>query len=549
MTTLVFVRRFMGDYVRNPVNLLLLAVVPVVFVIVVASAMADAAFLLGGPGGPAVETATAGWAAAFLAGIAMYFQTSATRDVDRRVVIAGLPATRLVAARLLTGATLALFASAVAIIALALRVDLSAPARVVAGTLMFAIIYIAIGAVVGTLVRNPVNGTVIVLFVWILDVFFGPAMGAADRLATRFLPTHFVTLWMVDLPSGHGGRPGDLGWAITWTIAAVVAAWGLAVWRTRRIHARGRGTHPGGRTSQTAAATRSAWRDARRNPVLWVLFLVVPVVFIWTADAVTPDRDIILTLTEAGKRAAAVYAMPDVHGATMAPIAVASLAALVGLFAVADSRPGDQRAALAGLRLGALLWARLGLIATSAAAATAVSLAATAVVFDAVRWPTYAAANLLIALTYGLLGAVIAPIVGRVGGVFLVFLIPFLDIGIAQSPMLHPEPTTLSRLLPGYGGSRILLDGALTSGFDEVTPLLIGLGWLIGLGIAFALTYRHSVAPSASGPSPMRKDSGSHDPARPDPSDRGPVLADLHRVARAGDGPILGSGESEPPGL
>jgi hypothetical protein len=230
--------------------------------------------------------------------------------------------------------------------------------------------------------------------------------------------------------------------------------------------------------------------------VLWVLFLVVPAVFIWTADAVTPDRDITLTLTEAGKRAAAVYAMPDVHGATMAPIAVASLAALVGLFAVADSRAGDQRAALAGLRPGALLTARLALIATSATAATAISLAATAVVFDAVRWPTYAAANLLIALTYGLLGAVIAPIVGRVGGVFLVFLIPFLDIGIAQSPMLHPDPTTLSQLLPGYGGSRTLLDGALTTGFDETTPVLIGFGWLIGLGIAFALTYRHSVAPT-----------------------------------------------------
>ena len=40
-------------------------------------------------------------------------------------------------------------------------------------------------------------------------------------------------------------------------------------------------------------------------------------------------------------------------------------------------------------------------------------------------------------------------------------------IGIAQSPMLHPEPTALSRLLPGYGGSRVLLDGALTRGFDE----------------------------------------------------------------------------------
>src|SRR2546430_13062063 len=45
-----------------------------------------------------VETASAGWAAAFIAGIGMYFQTAATRDTDRRVVIAGLPATRLLTA-------------------------------------------------------------------------------------------------------------------------------------------------------------------------------------------------------------------------------------------------------------------------------------------------------------------------------------------------------------------------------------------------------------------------------------------------------------------
>ena len=73
MTTLVFVRRFLTDYSRNPVNLLLLVVVPVVFVVVVAGSLADFAALIGGTG-PAVETVTAAWAAAFLAGIAMYFQ-------------------------------------------------------------------------------------------------------------------------------------------------------------------------------------------------------------------------------------------------------------------------------------------------------------------------------------------------------------------------------------------------------------------------------------------------------------------------------------------
>ena len=496
-TSLAFVRRFLADYARNPVNLLLLVVVPTVFVIVVAGSMANAAKLLGGVGGPAVETAAAGWAAAFLAGIAMYFQTAATHETDSRVVIAGLKPRALVFARLLTGFALAVGASAAALIALAARTGIDHPARAIAGTVMFAMIYIAVGAVVAVFARNPVNGTVIVLFVWILDVFFGPAMGAADRPATRGLPTHFVTLWMVDLPSRHGGRPGDLGWALLWTIMAVSVAWVLTAARARTARAR-RGVPPGSVRAQLGASGRASWRDARRNPTQWVLFVIVPFVFIITADAVTPNKQIMLTLRENGSSVARSFSMPSVHGATMAPIAIASLSALVGLFVVLDSRAGDRRAALSGLRPGALLSARLGVLALLTLAAATVSLVTTALVFDAVSWPTYAAANLLLGFTYGFIGALLAPAFGRVGGVFVAFLLPFLDLGIVQSPMLHPEPTTLSKFLPGYGGSRVLLDGALTSGFDETVPLLIGLAWFAALAIAVALTYRHVTAPSRS---------------------------------------------------
>ena len=495
MSTVVFVRRFLSDYARNRVNLLLLAVVPLVFVVVVGGSIADFAKLLNGPGGPAVQTATAGWAAAFLAGIAMYFQTAGTRDTDRRLVIAGLAPHRLVAARLLTGVTLATLASAAALASLAVRIGIEHPARAIIGTLMFAVIYVAIGAGVGSIVSNPVNGTVIVLFVWILDVFFGPAMGAADRLATRGLPTHFVTLWMVGIPSGHGGQLGDLGVALAWSLAALGAAWLIAARQTRVKHPRP-GHRDAGPTIQLAAAARAAWRDSRRNHVQWVLFVVVPVVFILTAAAVTPNKPIAMLLREHGRRLAGTFPMPAVHGATMAPIAIASLTALVGMFVLLDSRDGDRRAALAGLRPGALFIARLSVLVVIGVAATAVSLGTTALVFQPSNWPLYAAANLLLAVTYGLVGALLAPLFGRVGGVFIAFLLPFLDLGITQSPMLHRSPTTLSTLLPGYGGSRVLLDGALTPGFDETVPLLIGLVWLAALASVVALTYRHTVRPA-----------------------------------------------------
>lgn len=494
MTTLVFSRRYLTDYARNPVNMMLLAIVPVAFVVVVASSLANAAQVLGGTGGIAVETATAGWAAAFLAGIGMYFQTAATRDTDRRLVIAGLPSSRLVLSRLLTGFVLAGLASATALIALTARTGLAHPTRAIVGTLMFALIYLAIGAVVGTFARNPVNGAVIVLFVWILDVFLGPAMGSADRLATRFLPTHFVTLWMVDLPSGHGGQLGDLGWALAWTVLAAAGAWSVAVARTRTKH-RSRRSHFAS-TNQLPAAIRAAWTDGRRNPAQWVLFGVVPLVFILAAVAVTPNKPIIVFLHEHGRRFAKSLPMPDLHAATMAPIAIASLAALIGLFVLLDSRTADSRVALAGLRPRTLLTARLAVLTGIALAAATVALGTTALVFDATSWPTYIAANLLIGLTYALIGALLAPIFGRVGGVFLAFLLPFIDLGIVQSPMLHPTPTTLSTFLPGYGGSRVLLDGALTRGFDETTPLLIGLGWLLGLLVAVALLYRRAISPA-----------------------------------------------------
>ncbi len=61
--------------------------------------------------------------------------------------------------------------------------------------------------------------------------------------------------------------------------------------------------------------------------------------------------------------------------------------------------------------------------------------------------------------------------------------------------MLHAEPTTFARLLPGYGGSRVLLDGALTSTFDQTQPLLIGVAWLIALSATIALIYRRATIP------------------------------------------------------
>lgn len=500
MTVAVLVRRFLADYARNPVNVLMLFLVPVAFVIVAAGSLADSAALIGGgTGGSAVETSTAGWAAAFLSGIAMYFQVSASRQADRRLVIAGLPSSRLVVARLVVGLALALLASSAALLALAARTGIDDPGRVAAGTLMFALIYLAIGAVIGALVRTPVNGTVLVLFVFIMDVFFGPTLTASDRVATWVLPTHFVTLWMVDLPSGHGGSPGDLGWSVAWCVVATVTAFAVVVSATRVARRGRRGPDPGSIRAQLAASVLMGWRAWRRNPVLWVLLAVVPAVFILLADAITPPGSMAVEVTEGGRRLTEAFDPASIHAGTMAPIAIASLATLVGLFIGLDARGSDERLALAGMRPSVLLAARTAMVVLAALVSAAVGLAVAAIVFTPVQWGTYAAGNALIGITYGFVGVLIGPAFGRVSGVFVAFLLPFIDLGLGQSPMLQGE-RPWARFMPGYAGARVMTDGALTPTFDGGPDLLLAAAWVVGLAlVAAALLRVRSRVPRTTG--------------------------------------------------
>lgn len=491
MTVQILTRGFLREYVRNSTNLLVLVLVPVVFVLVAADSLADTARLLGG-NGAALEQATAGWAAGFLAAVAMYFQVSAARDSDRRLLLCGARPATLVAARLLTGSLLALAATTVALVVLAVREPPDHPLRLLIGTAMFALVYLGIGAAVGSVAKDPVNGTVVVLFIWILDVFFGPTLSSSDSPITRGFPTHFVSLWLADTPSGHAGWLGELGISVTW----VVASLGLSAWLVAHTSAIGRARRTrhsaGSRTDQYRRGLRLGLRDLSRNPALWAMLAVVPAVFIVLSDMITPPGHTAIAVREAGNLAVRMFDPAVIHAGTMAPIAVASLAMLVGLFTILATRDADRRLCLAGARAGTLFAIRLTTIGTAVLVAVVVSLLVTAAVFQARNWTVYAVGNLLVAVTYALVGVLVGPLFGRVSGVFLAFLIPFLDVGISQSPMLRTQPARWAHWLPAYGSNRLVLDGALTSGFDEARALAYALVWLIGLTVVTALVWRRT---------------------------------------------------------
>ena len=109
----------------------------------------------------------------------------------------------------------------------------------------------------------------------------------------------------------------------------------------------------------------------------------MPAAFILLSAAITPHGSAPVVVREVGVRITAILDPAVMHPGTMAPDAIASLAALVGVFIVLDARAADRRLVLAGQRASIAVGTRVALVMLGAVVATAVSLAVTATVFTA----------------------------------------------------------------------------------------------------------------------------------------------------------------------
>ena len=529
-------KRAISEYTRRPLNLVLLVVVPVVLVYVWGPSLADFSKLLGGSGDRAqVEAATAGWAAAALAGLAGFFQVTEARATDRRLAAAGRRYASVVAGRLGASFCLAMLAAAGGLVALAARTGITNPLRAVAATVLIAIIYLALGVLVGTVVKTEMNGALLVTLAWVFDVFLGPAMGSGPSLMTRVFPLHFPTLLLTGQVTGHAGKIGDVGWSFVWaaglstlgiyrlakttrsapapraatvnrpapapTAVAPLATSPLSTIAsvtvlTSATPATATVVRPAPTSARLVAVLRAGMREHRRNRVLWALLVVVPAVFIGMAIFVTLDVPGPIAVVEGGRHLTVLLSERRIHAATMVPVTSAFLAGLTGLFVSTASTGGDRRLVLAGLRPREVLAGRLGVVIAATVLTTAVAVVISGTWYPPRQRLVFAAANLLIALTYAMLGVLIGPLTGRIGGLYLMLLLAFIDVGLGQNVMLPSGPPSWGAFLPARGASRVMIDGAFTEHFDQMRYLLLGLAWLLVLIVATAEVFRRRTATS-----------------------------------------------------
>ncbi|MBI4932941.1 MAG: ABC transporter permease [Actinobacteria bacterium] len=530
-------RRAALDYARRPLNLVLLVAVPIAIVVVWSGSLAQfSKIILGGKGDRGqIEAATAGWAAAALAGLAGFFQVIGARPADRRLSAAGGRTAAVVAGRLGASFGLAVVAATGGLVALSARTGIDDPIRAMAGTVVIAVVYLSLGVLVGTFVRSEMNGALLVTLVWVFDVFFGPALGPGSSVATRLFPMHYPTLVLMGQASGHAGPLGDVGWSLLWALGLAVMA-SFRLWITTRPAPRPHSNlavattdlspvtslatpiaipaaplataevvasaqlapvEPGSITGRLVAVMRGGSREYRRNRVLWMLLVAVPAVFIGMAVMVTVDRPGPISLVDGGRRFVALLSERRIHAATMVPIASAFLAGITGLFVVTESAAGDRRLVLAGFRAREVLAGRLGVIGVATVISTAVAVTVSGMFYAPQQWVVFVGANLLIALTYAVIGVLVGPLTGRLGGLYLILLLAFIDVGLGQSVMFPDGPPAWGAFLPARGASRIMIDGAFTGHFDQIRGLLLGLAWLGGLSAMAATVFQRRTGKAA----------------------------------------------------
>lgn len=215
---------FVREHLRTRLTLVLLVAIPAFFVLIFASVLGEFATALGGTlAGQAATAISAGWAAAFLSGALAFFEVVSSRGADRRLALAGLGAGRLALARIAAALSLAVVVSTVAFLTLMLRSGIVHPFHAAVAILGFAVIYIGVGALVGAFVPGPLEGSLLVMLVFSVDVFSGPAMTSGGGLLATLSPTRKAADLLVAAGSGQGSPIGD------WTTVAGIALGALGV--------------------------------------------------------------------------------------------------------------------------------------------------------------------------------------------------------------------------------------------------------------------------------------------------------------------------------
>lgn len=226
---------FLREYYRNTMNLVLLAVIPVLLIYTFGDALGRLSDLFG-----ELLTVEMGksmgalWAAAFLTGITGFFMMIGAQAADRRLVRAGYSAATVVLLRMVAVGVVGI---AVSLVSFGVLLTQLTPVNYIQAFLVMylgALIYGAIGILIGSIITAELEGSFALLFFFVMDAFIGSPLFGATAQAFVLLPTYYPTKILLALTAGqpHAG----VHWVyVTLYLAIVSVLASIAFYRAARV--------------------------------------------------------------------------------------------------------------------------------------------------------------------------------------------------------------------------------------------------------------------------------------------------------------------------
>lgn len=226
---------FLREYYRAPLNLVLLAVIPLLLIYSVGSSLSRLAGLFQETLTTAMgQSMGAIWAAAFLTGITGFFMMTGARSADRRLVQAGYRPLTIVGLRFATVGLIAFLTTAVSFGVLLTTLQPTNYGQTLLVMYLAALIYGEVGILIGSLFSGELEGSFAILFFFVEDAFIGSPLFGAEAQAFALLPTHYPTKILLTLTADQPHAGIHWLYVLTYLVVAGGLA-GLAFYQTARV--------------------------------------------------------------------------------------------------------------------------------------------------------------------------------------------------------------------------------------------------------------------------------------------------------------------------
>jgi len=223
--SLALLRAAGKQYARQPTNVVLFVILPPLFVLALGAAMSTFSDVLGGNLTERTSTALAAlWAAALLSGSASFFIVSASRRADERLVIAGMQRGAVEVAHAAAATIMASAAGTTGFAIVVMTSDIARPVHLLAAVVVGATAYAAVGVALAFVIRGDLEGSFVIILVFMFDAFIAGPLGGADGFWPNLFPLHHPSELVVDAALNADVSAARYLWSAGYTLLLIGVA-------------------------------------------------------------------------------------------------------------------------------------------------------------------------------------------------------------------------------------------------------------------------------------------------------------------------------------